>query len=55
MEHFQFLIDQEPSIGQFASEEWLRIKFQEFQKNQQFFKLFFKVRKQHARVRETVF
>ena len=32
MEHFQFLIDQEPSIGQFASEEWLRIKFQEFQK-----------------------
>ena len=34
MEHFQFLIDQEPSIGQFASEEWLRIKFQEFQKKE---------------------
>ena len=34
MEHFQFLIDQEPEVGQYAAEEWLRIKFQEFQKKE---------------------
>ena len=32
MKQFQFLIDQEEELGQYASEEWLRIHFQEFQK-----------------------
>ena len=34
MKHFQFLIDQEAKLGQYASEEWLRIHFQEFQKKE---------------------
>ena len=34
MDHFQFLIDQEARLGQFAAEEWLRIHFQEFQKKE---------------------
>ena len=34
MEHFQFLIDQESNVGQFASEVWLRIKFENFEKKE---------------------
>jgi len=34
MKQFQFLIDQEARLGQYAPEEWLRIHFQEFQKKE---------------------